>query len=241
MTWNGGDPLVSQDPCHLVILAAGRGHRVGEGTPKQFLDDGRGVTLLEHAVRRACEARRWDSVVVAAPEGHVDRTYDLLDGACADTRVVVAGAPDRMDSLRRALAAVPDLPGSMCVIHDGVRPATPPSLFVAVMAPVLAGEADACWPASAPRDTVLLSNADGDWSVTSARQASLAATPIALRREVLARALVGESPVQGILIDRLTHLGVTWTTVENSSWNLKVTTRDDLDVARILLGGIAAG
>lgn len=208
---------------------------MGGSVPKQYLTDARGVAILRHALERAIDAVAWDSIVVAAPNQWVEYTQALLAGLCDARLLVVPGSPDRMDSLRQALATVPDRPDAVCVMHDGVRPCTPPELFRSVITRVESREFDACWPASVSRDTVLRSAAGPEWAVIPASQLLIAATPIATRHHVLARAISGEAVVDGILIDRLIRTGVTWTHVENSWWNFKVTTPGDVDLARKIL------
>lgn len=221
---------------HLLLLAAGQGQRVGEAIPKQYLTDRRGVTILEHTLRRAVDSLAWQSIVVAAPTQDVERTQALLDGVTSAPLLVVAGAPDRMDSLRNALAVVPDDPEAICVMHDGVRPCTPPALFSSVVERLQAADADACWPASALRDTLLERTSDMAWQVVPPSRSLVAATPIAVRRGALDRALASDDAIaSSILIDRLTRIGARWTSVENSSWNFKVTTPDDVTLARALV------
>lgn len=231
-----GGEFVSQPATHhLLLLAAGRGLRVGESVPKQYLTDRWGTTILQHTLRRATDAIDWDSIVVATPPDHVLSTRKLLASMGATSVTVVGGASDRMDSLRHALDAVPDVPDSVCVVHDGVRPLTPPVIFASVLTQIRENCYDASWPASPSRDTVLARMTNAQWEVAPTERVLIASTPIAVRRNILAQALERDSPVEGILIDRLIRMGVKWTTVENSLWNFKVTTSNDLEVARELL------
>lgn len=220
---------------HLVILAAGKGTRVGDEMPKQFVADNQGVSLLAHSLMRATKSIEWRSLVIAAPPDHVAFVEDVIATAHVMDAKVVAGAHDRMDSLRRALAAISATSRDICVVHDGVRPFTPPRLFRDVIAALQDDRVDACWPMSTPRDTALHASSSVTTEVLPADHVSIAATPIAVRHQTLVEALSLESPTPGILIDRILRSDARWTRVENSWWNLKVTTRDDLEAALAIL------
>lgn len=220
---------------HLMLLAAGTGSRAGHDIPKQFVTDRHGASLLAHSLEKATRSVRWDSITVAVPLAYKRQAKEILRNASQSDAHVVAGADDRMDSLRQALLEVDATRDEVCVVHDGVRPFTPPELFAQVTDALEVPEVDACWPMSSPRDTVIVTSPDADSSIVPAPGVSIAATPIAVRYDVLIRALNVESPVPGILIDRILRLGARWKHVDNPWWNLKVTTRRDLETAMAIL------
>lgn len=111
------------DRPYLVIAAGGQGLRMGGGVPKQFRDWG-GITLLE-ATARAFLAPGMPALAglaLAVPE---DRLAEVRAWAFPVPVWAVAGGPTRQDSVRLALAALPDRPGAPVLIHDGVRPFPP--------------------------------------------------------------------------------------------------------------------
>lgn len=224
---------------HLLVLAAGAGRRVGESVPKQFLTDRDGVTILQHTLQRALERVRWDSIVVAVPADRCAAARALFVDHVLPPLTVVAGDAQRMNSLRNALESIPDAPDDICVVHDGVRPCTPPAMFSAVVARLRDTSIAACWPASPIRDTVLVSTGPDAWGTSPPGDSMIAATPIAIRRHALGAALSGDVPLSEILISRILEARVTWSTVENSWWNFKVTTAADLAMARELLSARA--
>ena len=108
-----------------LIVAAGRGHRVGGPLPKQYREFA-GSTVLGHSVRRFAVHPRVDSVqVVINP---VDRPLydDAMQGnECAEAgRLLapVAGGETRQDSVRNGLESLADAPPDLVLIHDGARP-----------------------------------------------------------------------------------------------------------------------
>ena len=227
--------VVHERKFHLVVLAAGSGTRAGAGAPKQFALDDQGISLLHHSLARATRSVRWDSITIAVPRarlGTAERTIESL--ALAGARVVAGGAR-RIDTLRLSIAAVEGSDQDVCVVHDGVRPFTPPDLFVRVTSALSDQAVDACWPMSSARDTAVFASRSQGPTVIPADEVSIAATPIAIRFGALVRALEADTPLQDILIDRILRTGARWTHVENPWWNLKVTTSADMDAVLHLL------
>ena len=164
-----------------IVPAAGRGDRLGPGTPKA-LRLLAGEPLLVHAVRSAVASGVVDLVAVAAPPSEVDDVRDLLKPHAPEL-VVVAGGPTRKASVAAALA---EIPGAVDVVlvHDAARCLTPPELFAAVTNAVRRG-ADAAVPVLPVADTI--KQVHGDEVLATLDRSDLYAvqTPQAFRRAVL--------------------------------------------------------
>ena len=101
-------------------MAAGSGTRMGAQMPKQFLELG-GKAVLQRTIevfQRACEGI---SVITVLPKEHMNywREYCLSRNFTCP-QVLVAGGITRFHSVRNALAKVPE--GALVAVHDGVRP-----------------------------------------------------------------------------------------------------------------------
>ena len=164
-----------------IVPAAGRGDRLGPGTPKA-LRLLAGEPILVHAVRSAVASGVVDLVAVAAPPSEVDDVRDLLKPHAPEL-VVVAGGPTRKASVAAALA---EMPGAVDVVlvHDAARCLTPPELFAAVTNAVRRG-ADAAVPVLPVADTI--KQVHGDEVLATLDRSDLYAvqTPQAFRRAVL--------------------------------------------------------
>lgn len=135
-----------------IVPAAGRGERLGPGTPKALRLLG-GSPILAHAVRALATARAVDLVAVAAPVENVDEVRGLLDGVVGEADlIVVAGGDTRQDSVARALLALPE-DVDVVLVHDAARPLVPAEVVDRVVAAVRAG-APAVIPVLALVDTV---------------------------------------------------------------------------------------
>jgi 2-C-methyl-D-erythritol 4-phosphate cytidylyltransferase/2-C-methyl-D-erythritol 2,4-cyclodiphosphate synthase len=213
-----------------IIVAAGRGTRLGADRPKQFLDLGSGRTMVDLSIDAFLAVPEVGQIIVAVPEEWADR---VASGGRVE---VVAGGARRQDSMANAFARVmPD--AQVVLVHDAARPFVSPALIAATAH--AAAEHGAAIAAVPVRDTVKRTTTSG-----SQRQVVetlprddifLAQTPQGFRRDVLARALAvsdgADVTDEAMLVERT---GLAVHVVEGESANVKVTTAGDL--ARILEG-----
>ena len=168
----------------LIIPAAGQGERLGAACPKAFVELA-GEPLLRHAVRGAVDSGVVDTVVVAVPVGYAETARGLLDDA-GRPFTIVAGGATRADSVAACLAGTA-VDTDAVLIHDAARCLTPPEVFVAVAAALVAG-AEAVVPGVAVADTI--KEVAGDVVTRTPDRATLRAiqTPQGLRTDIARRA-----------------------------------------------------
>ncbi len=199
-----------------IVVAGGGGLRFGG--PKQF-EDLHGRRVLDWSVAAARDA--CDGVVVVVPADRV-----------ADEPGSVAGGPTRSASVRAGLAAVA-ADAEIVVVHDAARPLAGADLFHRTVAAVRDG-ADAAIPGVPVTDTVKQVE-DGRVVATIDRSRLVAVqTPQAFRASVLRRAHAAEPEAtdDAALVEAL---GGRVVVVDGDPRNLKLTSPDDLLVARALL------
>ncbi len=114
----GAGPL---PPFAAVIVAAGKGLRVGGDTPKQFRD-WRGQPVLRHSVD-ALIAAGCTHLVIVAPDGMHGEALEAA-GNPAGTLTVTGGAT-RQASVRAGLEALVAAAPAHVLIHDAARPDLP--------------------------------------------------------------------------------------------------------------------
>lgn len=107
-----------------VIVAAGKGLRAGQDTPKQFTR-WRGKPLLRHSAEALADAGAVP-IVVAIPEGADTVAGDALAGI--DGVLLVPGGATRQQSVRAALEALEPHGPSRVLIHDAARPNVPQTI-----------------------------------------------------------------------------------------------------------------
>jgi 2-C-methyl-D-erythritol 4-phosphate cytidylyltransferase len=135
-----------------ILVAAGSGERLGAGRPKAFVALGDRVLLAESLER--LDASDWiDAIVVAAPPEWEEAAIVLAEELVASkVAAVVTGGETRGDSVRAALAEVPD-DAVAIVVHDAARPLVDEAVIERVLAPLAEGF-DAVIPGLPLVDTV---------------------------------------------------------------------------------------
>ena len=105
---------------YIIVVAGGRGTRMGGDVPKQFLPLA-GKRVLMHTLERMAEAIPDAVLVLALPHDQQDEWKRLCNtyGYMRRHRVV-DGGETRFHTVTNALALVPE--GALVAIHDGVRP-----------------------------------------------------------------------------------------------------------------------
>jgi 2-C-methyl-D-erythritol 4-phosphate cytidylyltransferase len=107
-----------------VIVAAGRGDRLGLDRPKAFAKLGERPVLAESLER--LEWSEWiDSMVVVAPPDWEEPVILLAEElGCGKVTAVVPGGDTRAASVRAGLAEVAE-DAAVAVVHDAARPLLP--------------------------------------------------------------------------------------------------------------------
>jgi 2-C-methyl-D-erythritol 4-phosphate cytidylyltransferase len=100
-------PLAHQALTVAIVPAAGRGLRMGGSVPKQFLEIG-GLPLVVYSLRVLQAAPSIDTIVLAVPQADIAYCQTDIVNVHGFSKVsnVVAGGPERQDSVRLAMAAV---------------------------------------------------------------------------------------------------------------------------------------
>ncbi len=218
-----------------VVPAGGQGVRMGQ-KKQGLLLAGRPVLRWTLDVLEASPLVA--GLVVAVPAEDVPAWEDRL-ADCAKVRAVVAGGPERQESVRGALAAVPaDI--AWIVVHDGVRPCVTAELIERV---VNEARRHGAAIAALPVAETLKRGADG-WVQATVERGGLwsVQTPQAFRAEVLREAhrrAAAEGIVETDDAALVERLGVRVRLVPGLPGNVKITRPDDLALAEALLPGLA--
>ena len=209
-----------------MLVAAGRGDRLGADRPKAFARLGERVLLAEPLER--LEASDWiDAIVVAAPAEWEEPTILLAEElGCGKVSAVVTGGSTRAESVRVALAEVPDEAVAV-LVHDAARPLVADAVIERVLAGLGDGF-DGVVPALAIPDTV--KRVDGRVVVETLDRDGLVAvqTPQAFVTTALrAAAAAGEGTDCASLVEAR---GGRIRVVEGDPKLRKVTTPEDLEL-----------
>jgi 2-C-methyl-D-erythritol 4-phosphate cytidylyltransferase len=192
----------------------------------------RGRPMVEWSVAALQAVPAVQRIVVALPP-------DALHAVPTGERVsAVAGGAQRSHSVRAALTACVD--GDPVIVHDAARPLATPQLFEQALDELARLQADAVIAAAPVTDTIKEVGEDGRTVSRTLDRTHLWAvqTPQVFRRAALERALavsdeeLARATDDAWLVERA---GGVVRIVGSDPGNLKVTTREDLMVAELLL------
>ena len=209
-----------------ILVAAGRGERLGLDQPKAFAKLGE-EPLLAEPLRRLDDSDWIDAIVIVAPPGWEEPAILLAEElGCAKANACVAGGATRTESVRAGLAEVP-ADALVALVHDAARPLVSDDVIARVLAPLSEGW-DGVVPGLPVSDTLKLVAPDGAVIDTVARDGLYAVqTPQAFLADVLRRAVAGGADATDCA-GLVEAAGGRVTVVEGDPHLLKVTTADDL-------------
>ena len=214
-----------------LIVAAGRGHRVGGPLPKQYRRLA-GHTVLGHSVRRFAEHPRIDRVrVVINPADRLlyDDAVQGSEGAEAGKLLApVAGGATRQESVRNGLESLAEVPPDLVLIHDGARPLVPDAVIDGAL-DALAGH-DGALPALAVSDSLKRAAPGGAVIAGAVARDGLwrAQTPQGFRYPAILdahRATAGGALTDDAAVAE--HAGLSVALTAGDEDNLKITTEQD--------------
>ena len=216
-----------------IIVAAGSGSRLGRNEPKAFVKLG-GRTLLSWSLATIARVSAIGEVVVAVPSGMEAAARGEASGLAIPVKITAGGA-ERQDSVRIALAITSAL-SELVIVHDAARPFATAEMFEACLKTAeRAGGAIAAVPVS---DT--LKRVDDERVITATvPRAGLwqAQTPQAFRRSLLISAhdsAASDRIAATDDADLVERMGGRVEIVESTTFNLKITTAADLELAEAL-------
>lgn len=108
----------------MIIVAGGRGTRMGAETPKQFLELV-GKPVLYYSIRAFTETLNDANIILVLPEDQLATGQKIVESLDLPKPVtIIAGGSTRYGSVKAGLEHVPD--GMLVVVHDGARPLISP-------------------------------------------------------------------------------------------------------------------
>lgn len=219
---------------YVIIVAGGKGLRMGSDVPKQFLPVG-GVPVLMRTISRFAEAVPGMGIILVLPESQ----HGYWDNLCREhsfavSHTVVNGGDTRFASSRNGLMAIPADAQGLVGIHDGVRPFV--SAEVIHRCYDAARSHGAAIPVMPVTDTLRLVSPDGGGHNVLRSDYRVVQTPqvfdISLARRAFDRPYSESFTDDASVVEAAGHRV---TMVEGNRENIKLTTPFDLKIAESLL------
>lgn len=218
---------------YVIIVAGGKGLRMGSDIPKQFLPIG-GKPVLMRTLERFREYDENLQIILVLPEAQQDYWHQLCKEYHFGVEYTLAnGGQTRFHSVQNGLAKVPDDAIGVVGVHDGVRPF--PSVEVIRNCYETARTAKAVIPVIPVVETVR--HLEGENSKTVPRNDyRLVQTPQTFDIQLLKAA--NRQPYNDGFTDDASVVesyGHQITLVEGNRENIKITTPYDLKIAEVLV------
>ena len=224
----------------VVIVAAGKGERLGAAVPKAFLPIA-GRTLLSYAVERALALEGLLQLIVAAPGELLDEARATVENLAADSRVqidIVAGGETRQQSIAKALQVQhPD--AAITLVHDAARAFAPTVVFASV-ARAVREQARGIVPVEPVVDTIKRISGDVVLETVDRTELRAAQTPQGFVAEELLNAYAQADADHTDDAALMQSVGREIGFVAGDSAAFKITTPADVDRAYALVAGESA-
>lgn len=222
----------------VIIVAAGKGIRMNHSERKQYLLLG-DLPILAHTLLAfdACEEIK--RILLVLPKEDIGFCHKTVVSPLKlrNSVELIPGGRTRQDSVRNGLMAVGPGDDRIVLIHDGVRPFVRPEQMTACIN--TAKESGSCILGIPAYDTLKKADSSGRIERTLERSAVwLAQTPQAFQYDLIitAHEAAKKENYTGTddasLVERL---GETVTIIKGSRFNIKITTPEDLILAKAII------
>ena len=210
-----------------IIVAGGKGLRMGGDVPKQFLPIG-GKPVLMHTIEAFREALDDVQIVLVLPA----EQHDYWQKLCKDynfrsPELIATGGETRFHSVKNGLALLPEDNEAVVGVHDGVRPFVSRDTIQPCFS--TAAEGKAVVPVVPVVETLLQILPDGTSITRPRNEYRLVQTPQTFPLALLKQAY--EQPYSEVFTDDASvveAMGKEITMVEGNRENIKLTTPADL-------------
>lgn len=219
---------------YAIIVAGGKGLRMGGDIPKQFLPIGDKPVLMR-TIERFREYSASLHIILVLPKAQQEYWRQLCaQYSFAVEHQIADGGATRYHSVQNGLNLIPDDATGIVGIHDGVRPFV--SIEVIDRCYETARTHDAVIPVTPVIETLRHINADGSGTNVLRSDYRLVQTPQTFDIQLLKRA--NEQPYSESFTDDASvveAIGQKVTMIDGNRENIKITTPFDLAIAEQLM------
>lgn len=220
-----------------IILAAGKGKRMGTDIPKQYIEIN-GYPILYYTIR-AFEESFIDEIILVTGKGEEDFCKEKIVDKYNFNKVkaIVPGGKERYNSVYMGLQQVEN--AEYVFIHDGARPFVTNEILERMQQSV--EKYNACVVGVPVKDTIKIVNKQNIITDTPDRSCVWAVqTPQVFKTELIKEAYnkIRSGQYENITDDAMVleqTMDYPIQMVEGSYKNIKITTLEDLEIARLYL------
>jgi 2-C-methyl-D-erythritol 4-phosphate cytidylyltransferase len=216
----------------VIIVAGGSGTRFKSKTPKSFVLL-KGKPLIAHSLKVFEQSKLVSSVIVVGHKDYLNR-FGALSRSFKKVWAVVSGGATRAESVKCGLAAL-DVDTDLVLVHDAARPLIDETMIERLLASLKKNKAAIV--AVPVKATIKKVNAKTLTVEETPKRDLLweVQTPQGFHKDILVKAhakpFKGEATDDAMLVE---NLGIKVNVVMGDYRNIKVTTPEDLKVAKHL-------
>lgn len=219
----------------VIILAGGKGKRMGTDISKQFINV-KDKPILYYTLKKFIDNKNIDNIVLVLPSDEIEYCKrEVLDKYNLKVDKIVVGGAERQDSVYNGLMAIED--SEIILIHDGARAFLSDEIINNGIK--YAKEYGAAAPGVTPKDTIKIKGSDSFSESTPDRDKLIAIqTPQVFKKDLILSCHQkikeqGESVTDDtMVVEKYGHKVYLY---EGDYSNIKVTTPEDLILAEKLI------
>lgn len=220
-----------------IILAGGKGKRMGSAISKQFIDI-KGKPIIYYTLKKFSENKKIDNIIVVLPEDEVKYFKEnILKKYELRINKIVIGGKERQDSVYNALKSLKNSSTYIVLIHDGARPFISERIINEGIK--FAEIYGAAAPGVMPKDTIKVKN-EKNFSIDTPNRANLVSiqTPQVFKFDEILEChekirYNGEKVTDDTMV--VEKYGYSVYLYDGEYTNIKVTTPEDLILAERLI------
>ncbi len=216
-----------------VVAAGGIGQRAGIHPPKQYQKIGTRF-VLEGAINRFLDLPSITSCVVVVTEEHRHLFRQLIQPRLKREVQLATGGSSRTDSVFAGLAALANSGSTHVLIHDGARPFVSRALITRIIEALQ--KAEGVVPITPVSDALWTVDKSRLKRIVTRDEKVLVQTPQAFRFDPIYRAYEARSGDAPDCAAIALQAGISIQWVQGERANVKITTREDLGIARNMSG-----
>lgn len=220
-----------------IILAGGKGKRMGSAISKQFIDI-KSKPIIYYTLKKFSENKKIDNIIVVLPEDEVKYFKEnILKKYELRINKIVIGGKERQDSVYNALKSLKNSSTDIVLIHDGARPFISERIINEGIK--FAEIYGAAAPGVMPKDTIKVKN-EKNFSIDTPNRANLVSiqTPQVFKFDEILEChekirYNGEKVTDDTMV--VEKYGYSVYLYDGEYTNIKVTTPEDLILAERLI------
>ncbi len=219
-------------PRYVIVTAGGSGTRMGSAIPKQMLEI-EGKPILRYTIEKFLSLPFDVKIILVMNKDAKESWKDYCrESGFAFNHILVEGGITRFHSVKNGLKYVPK--GAVVAVHDGVRPFISKDRLIEIYN--MAEEKGAAIPCMKSVESMRMVDDNGEYVYVDRERYYSVQTPQVFKSDMLLDSY--ESPFSPEFTDDASVVekaGYPLFFCEGTRYNIKITTPEDMDLARAII------